>query len=135
MASGKSKGSSFEREMAKYVSLWWTDDERDDVFWRTSNSGGRATVRSRSEQETFGQYGDLQATDPIGQPLIDFFSIEIKRGYKGATIADVLDRPTKVAMQPWEKWAGSTMLNPRRLLSWILSLEGFLQWRDIPSMI
>ena len=36
------KGSEFEREMCKCLSLWWTDSKRDDVFWRSAQSGGRA---------------------------------------------------------------------------------------------
>ncbi len=59
------KGSNFEREICKLLSLWWTNDKRDDIFWRTSGSGARATTRSKTKQKTFGQYGDVQATDPI----------------------------------------------------------------------
>lgn len=85
------KGSSFEREICKMFSLWWTDGKREDVFWRTSGSGARATVRSKSKQKTFGQYGDVQATDPIGQPLIDLCTIELKRGYSHETFANLLE--------------------------------------------
>lgn len=96
MTKGKGKGSAFEREICKTLSLWWTKDKRDDVFWRSSNSGGRATVRHRTGQSTFGQYGDVQATDPIGQPLINVCTIELKRGYSKENIHDILDsRPSK----------------------------------------
>ena len=87
--------------MCKQLSLWWTAGVRDDVFWRTSNSGGRSKVRSRGGRGTFGQYGDIQATDPIGQPLVDLCTIELKRGYKH-TIGDVLDAPTGAIEQQWE---------------------------------
>lgn len=87
------KGSGFERAICKQLSLWWTDGERDDIFWRTSGSGARAKVRGK--KQTFGQYGDVQATDPIGQPLIDRFTIEIKRGYNDATLSDFLDQIRK----------------------------------------
>ena len=73
------KGSAFEREIAKLLSLWWSDCERDDIFWRTQTSGARATSRKRRGQDTFGQYGDIQACDPVGQPLLDCCIIEIKR--------------------------------------------------------
>lgn len=88
------KGGSYEREVAKFLSLWWTQDEKepsDAVFWRTSNSGGRATVRGKKKLKTKSQYGDLCATDPIGQPFIDCFTIEIKRGYSKLTIQDLLE--------------------------------------------
>lgn len=90
-----SKGSAFEREICKKLSLWWTDGARDDVFWRTSGSGARAKTRGKSGKSTFGQYGDIQATDPIGQPLIDLCSIEVKRGYNKAIINDFIDSKKK----------------------------------------
>lgn len=92
---GSQKGSKWEREFCKILSLWWTQCEkpRDDIFWRTASSGGRATQRSKKKQQTFGQYGDVQATDPIGQPLIDLCSIELKRGYSKHNLSDLIDTP------------------------------------------
>ncbi len=94
------KGSNFEREICKLLSLWWTNGKRDDVFWRTSGSGARATTRSKKKQKTFGQYGDVQATDPIGQPLIDLCTIEIKRGYSKSTFADLIEESTIANAKP-----------------------------------
>lgn len=76
-----SKGSSYERAISKRLSKWWTNDERDDVFWRSQQSGGRATQRAKKGKSTKNQEGDIQAMDPIGQPLIDKVSIELKCGY------------------------------------------------------
>ncbi len=104
MAKGKGKGSAFEREICKQLSLWWTKGKRDDVFWRSTTSGARATVRNRKGQKTFGQYGDVQATDPIGQPLLDVCTIELKRGYTKDTIANILDAPKKAIKQMYEKF-------------------------------
>lgn len=94
MKKGKSKnkGSKFERLICKELSLWWTNGRREDVFTRTDSSGGRATQRSKKKKKTFGQYGDIQAADPIGQPLIDVCPIECKDGYASASIADLLDK-------------------------------------------
>jgi hypothetical protein len=92
---GMAKGSNFEREICKKISLWWTDGDRDDIYWRTSGSGARAKTRGKLGKGTFGQYGDIQATDPIGQPLIDLCSIEIKRGYNKAIINDFIDSKKK----------------------------------------
>lgn len=89
------KGSNFEREICKQLGLWWTGGVRDDVFWRSSNSGGRATVRSRTGRRTAGSYGDIVATDPIGKSFTDRVTIECKRGYSKCSIADVLDRQHK----------------------------------------
>lgn len=78
---GKKKGSAFERAICKTLSKWWTDGQRTDVFWRTQSSGGRATIRSRQGLSTHGQFGDVQASDPIGDPLIRVFMFELKHGY------------------------------------------------------
>ena len=92
MGSGRSKkGSAFERVVCKQLSLWWSDGTNDSIFWRTSGSGARAKTRSKTGKKTFGQYGDVQATDPIGQPLIDWVTIEIKKGYSKNTFQDLVD--------------------------------------------
>jgi len=103
------KGSSFEREICKKLSLWWTYNKRDDVFWRTAGSGAMAKTRSKANKKTFGQYGDIQATDPIGQPLIDMCSIELKRGYSKSSFADVIDKSAKAAVQTFEKFIAQAM--------------------------
>jgi hypothetical protein len=98
------KGSDYEREMCGRLSRWWTAGARDDVFWRSSGSGARAKVRGRATRETAGQHGDIAATMPIGEPLIDIMTIEIKRGYSEYTVQDILDHPATAAQQEWEKW-------------------------------
>lgn len=104
-----SKGSSYERAMCRRLSLWWTDNDRDDIFWRSSGSGGRAKVRGRAGLQTAGQHGDVSATDPIGAPLIDLITIEIKRGYSDYTFQDILDRPVGGGVQEWERWFAQAM--------------------------
>jgi len=89
---GKGKGPEFERDICHQLSMWWSEGQRDDIFWRTANSGGRAI--QRKGKSTFGQYGDVQATDPLGQALIDLCTIELKRGYNNASLSDLLDKPT-----------------------------------------
>jgi len=98
------KGADFERLVCKQLSLWWTDDERDDVFWRSQTSGGRATMRRRRGRSTFGQYGDVAATDPIGQPLLQVVTIELKCGYAKHSVADVFDRPDHLLPQQFEQF-------------------------------
>jgi len=99
----KGKGSAYERKICKQLSLWWTGGERDDVFWRSSNSGGRAKVRSRQGKGTHGQYGDIAATDPIGEALLQVFTIELKRGYSGDFCELIESMPTKRPKQ-WERF-------------------------------
>ncbi|MDR0392078.1 MAG: hypothetical protein LBH59_09235 [Planctomycetaceae bacterium] len=80
-SKSSSKGSAFEREVCRKLSLWWTHNERDDVFWRASQSGGRATTRSKRGKSTANSAGDVAYLDAIGKPLLDDVCIEIKRGY------------------------------------------------------
>ena len=89
--NGKAKGCSFERDICKKLSLWWTNQQSDDIFWRTASSGGRATQRKKQEKETFGQNSDIQATNPDGQPFVDLFCIECKRGYGKWDLLEFLD--------------------------------------------
>lgn len=109
MPKGQAKGSAFERRICQQLGLWWTRGKRDDIFWRSSNSGGRATTRHRRGKRTFGQYGDVQATDPIGQPLLDVCTIELKKGYNQHTIGDMLDKKKTAAQQKWEMWIEKAM--------------------------
>lgn len=120
--SKSGKGSSFEREICKKLSLWWSDGQREDIFWRTSGSGARAKTRSKKGQSTFGQAGDIQATDPIGQPLIDVCTIELKRGYSRSTFADLADKPKGAKPQLYEEFieqAATDCLNAGSF-SWML---------------
>ena len=98
------KGSEFEREICKELSRWWTGGKRDDVFWRTAMSGGRATVRSRQGKTTAGSYGDITAIDPVGFPFLKAFAMELKRGYNKATIHEIMDAPSKAAEQTIITW-------------------------------
>jgi hypothetical protein len=75
------KGSSFEREITKKLSLWYTDGKRDDIFYRTAGSGARATTRFKSGKATENSAGDIGYLDAIGKPFCDYFMLELKRGY------------------------------------------------------
>jgi len=98
------KGAAWEREVCKQLSLWWTYEERDDIFWRTSGSGARATTRSKRNLDTFGQYGDVQATDPVGQRFMDVCSIELKRGYSKSTFAELIDKADNAKSHLYEQF-------------------------------
>jgi len=95
---GSNKGSPFEREIAVELSKWWTENEREDVFWRR-DSGARAKTRSRQGKNTFGAHGDINAVDPIGLPLTNICTIELKVGYGKWSFLDILDRPKMKANQ------------------------------------
>ena len=116
------KGFSYERKICKQLSLWWAHNKRDDIFWRTAGSGGRATTRSKQNINTFGQFGDIQATDPIGQPFIDVFLTEIKRGYPNATISNIIDAPPKTKANQLEEFIIKTTHSTKaaKTYSWMI---------------
>jgi hypothetical protein len=76
---GKQKGSEYERQICKALSLWVSHGAREDLFWRSAMSGGRATV-GRKKGKDFAQHaGDISATHPAGHVLTDHFYVECKR--------------------------------------------------------
>jgi hypothetical protein len=113
--ANKGKGSQFERDFCGDLSRWWSGNKNvDDLFWRSSMSGGRSTVRGRKGKRTTGHSGDIVATSSSGEVLLDVITFELKRGYKKASIADLLDKPRHAAKQEYEKWfdqAGQSCAN------------------------
>ena len=100
-----SKGGDFEREFCKRLSDWW-EPGRDDIFWRTAGSGGRAKRRGRSGKTTHGHHGDICATDHSGDPFVELFTVELKRGYSSHSIQDLIDKPPAKAdvLWEWDRW-------------------------------
>jgi len=88
----KPKGSAAEREVAKLLSLWWSENKDDSVFYLTAGSGARQTSRRKCGIDTHNSAGDIGYLDVSGKPLIDAVLFEIKRGYNKEidvlTIAD-----------------------------------------------
>ncbi len=94
--NSSSKGSAFEREISKELSLWWSEGKNDNIFYRSQSSGARATQRNKKGKETVNQHADITCSDPEGELLIKNWNIECKTGYSsktksGATRWDVLD--------------------------------------------
>ncbi len=86
---GKSKGSSFEREVCVKLSKWISDGKRDDIFWRSAMSGGRATVGSKKNIIRNTQVGDITSVDPLGNKLTNKYIIECKY-YKNIHVESLL---------------------------------------------
>jgi len=98
------KGEDFERSVPKIISLWWTDDKQDDVFYRTHGSGSRATTRQKKGVATANAAGDLMAVDEVGHPFTDCFLVELKRGYTDKiSVLDLIDnkRKKQFALVDW----------------------------------
>lgn len=75
---GKGKGSGFERLVCKHLSLWITQGQREDVFWRSAMSGGRGTVLAKKAKQGGNVAGDITATAKEGHLLTDPFFVECK---------------------------------------------------------
>jgi hypothetical protein len=103
MSNKAYKGGNYERDTCRSLSRWWTGGKRDDIFWRSSQSGGRATERAKKGKTTFGSYGDIAAVDPIGRPLLEFATIELKRGSSHKTPWDLFESSDTEAVRPFEK--------------------------------
>ncbi len=106
MKNPSEKGSSFERKICKEFSLWYSghilNENRNDIFWRTSGSGARATVRSRIGLSTSDSYGDIQAIHTCGKVFTEKFLIEIKRGYSNQIcVLCFIDSKNTNIIQKW----------------------------------
>ena len=71
------KGSSFERDISKFLSKWLTGSEKPYQFWRTPGSGSLCTIH----EENTGLSGDIRALTSDAKFLTNVFSIECKTGY------------------------------------------------------
>jgi len=71
---GIAKGSKFERDLAKDLSLWWTRGEDQYVFTRRGGSGGAL----RDRQGKSSASGDLAADKEVGKHFLNLYSIEAK---------------------------------------------------------
>lgn len=96
------KGGSFERDICRQLSLWWTSGEDDDCFWRNRT---RRTVHAYNAQF---QEGDIMATKEVARPMTDLFCIELKSGYSikrsptKKTKAKRAEKKEKVHNVPWD---------------------------------
>lgn len=89
---GKCKGSAFERDVAKKLSLWITTGCSDKELWRTHSSGGVGTV-SKISQEC----GDIMGIGDIGRSFCSRYNIECRIG-KVIKFSDLIYRNEKSSM-------------------------------------
>jgi hypothetical protein len=113
-----SKGDNFERSVCRALSLWWTEGERDDVFWRN-----RTRITSDSPG-ALRQLGDLTATHTVGIPFIEVFNVELKTGYSKTKagkkhkvipwdLLDLIDGKGKIFLDFWEQTQTDAILSKR----------------------
>lgn len=99
--SGSAKGAEFERHVCKLLSKWVTAGARSDVFWRTSMSGGRATV-ARKKGESLRQAGDIASVAPEGHQLTDKLYFELKF-YRNLELTNFFIRQKGTLANFWNK--------------------------------
>jgi hypothetical protein len=97
---GHNKGSAQERLIAKRLSLWVTSGKREDVFWRSSISGGRATF-AQKKGKLVRQSGDICSVAPEGHVLTDKFYFESKH-YRKLFILEFLIKDTGLLSKFWK---------------------------------
>lgn len=106
------KGSPYEREVCRLLTDWWRgyeSDTEDVLYWRTSQSGGRATTRRRKgKKANVAHCGDVSAVGAEGAELTRLITFELKRGYSSprsyATLSDLVDRQKHVPVKGIEEW-------------------------------
>lgn len=75
---GKAKGSQFERDICRQLSLWVSQGAHEDVFWRSAMSGGRSTVAAAKGKRLSAQAGDISCVHPAGHLFAERFLAECK---------------------------------------------------------
>lgn len=106
---GKQKGGRYEREISVALSQWITGGARDDVFWRSAMSGGRATVRGTDVR----QAGDICAVAPEGHVLCDRYFIECKCVSK-LGLDQAIIKGTGPLMNYWRKAENQATLHNKK---------------------
>lgn len=75
------KGSTWEREVAKTLTVWLTGTPKPYVWWRMPSSGAMATISEENKELS----GDIMPMRPEGAFLTDKYSIECKVGYPSSS--------------------------------------------------
>lgn len=78
MVNSKEKGSEFERQVGKALSLWVSEGHRSDLFARNVLSGGSFTNAMKKDSKEHGMPGDLAANHPMAFKFLELFTVECK---------------------------------------------------------
>lgn len=74
----KSKGGSYERHICRTLSLWMSNGFNEDLWWRSAMSGGRATIKAKTNVFLAAQAGDITSIHPMSQPWAERYYFELK---------------------------------------------------------
>lgn len=103
-SGSKQKGASYERSVCQRLSMWVSNLTREDCFWRSAMSGGRATLKSRKNSGIgFGaQAGDITPTHALGLKLCELFVIDAKHYADFKTERQIFGRRSDL-LREWKK--------------------------------
>jgi hypothetical protein len=107
--AGHGKGSAFEREVAKALSLWLSKGSNPDLFWRTQASGARATQAAKSGRIIHGQGGDITSTHPDSEEFSSLFVIECKF-YQDIGLVSAIVKGEGALLSFWKQVCGDAAL-------------------------
>lgn len=101
--NGKSKGGEFERLVCKTLSLWVSNGQDSNLFWRSATSGGRATVqRKAGAKASEYQASDISPVAPGAYILSDVFAIECK-AYKDIQLNQLVFEDKSLLLDFWNQ--------------------------------
>ena len=86
--NGKSKGSSFEREISKKLTFWASGQKERLWYWRTPSSGAMG-------KNYYDIGGDIVSLVAEAEPLTKLFSIELKH-HKDIDLLDYWNKTSKI---------------------------------------
>jgi len=82
--------------------LWISGGENGAVFWRSSLSGGRATLSLKKDEKLKSQAGDVSAIHEDGMSFISLFLVECKH-YNNLNIESSVLNRTGNLVSFWKK--------------------------------
>lgn len=118
---GSQKGAGFEREICRRLGLWLTNGYRDDLFWRTPMSGGRATLRIGAGYVNRSQVGDVGPIDPLGWELFSQFVFTECKNVASLDVLLGLTRNSGRLHNYWQKAAAEAKAAERE--PWLIAHE------------
>ena len=74
------KGGTWERKIARTITMWISGQDTELYCWRTPGSGSMHSTANLSNK---AMSGDLMPLKMESLPLFDVFSLECKNGYPG----------------------------------------------------
>jgi hypothetical protein len=146
-AKSKEKGSEWERQTCRSLSLWLTGDGEKKELIRTVLSGGWNTQgQTKGMEEAWAQVGDLAPNGPRGRIFREHFGVECKH-HKLIDLWGVFTAPRS----EWRAWWAKLVLeclpheiqplifmkmnNRPPLVGMTVELLQYVNWQGTPYLI